>query len=84
MLNFKLMTIESRRQLNEKKFAKWENLPEGGRRYYLDVQGKHAWKARYIKEVNALEETIKFYQEIYDGHGDLIEIHEKFPIDIRS
>ena len=40
-----------------------------------------AWKARYVKEVDALEETVKFYQEIYDGEGNLIETHEKFPAD---
>jgi hypothetical protein len=31
--------------------------------------------------VDALEETVKFYQEIYDGEGNLIETHEKFPVD---
>ena len=75
------MTIEDKRQLNEKKFPNWENLSGGGRRYYLEIQGKRGWKARYVKEVDALEETIKFYQEIFDGNGSLIEIHEKFPLD---
>ena len=28
------------------------------------------------------EETVKFYQEIYDPEGNLIEIHEKFPVDL--
>jgi hypothetical protein len=37
------MTIEGKRQLNEKKFPNWEKLP--------------------------------------DGNGNLIEIHEKFPVD---
>jgi hypothetical protein len=37
--------------------------------------------ARYVKEVNAMEETIKFYQAIFDGNGKLIEMHEKFPVD---
>ena len=75
------MTFESRRQLNEKKFNSWDDLPGGGRRYFLEVEGKHGWKARYVKEVNLGEETITFYQEIFDGHGNLIEIHEKFPAD---
>jgi len=29
----------------------------------------------------SVEETITFYQEIFDGNGNLIEIHEKFPAD---
>lgn len=31
--------------------------------------------------MNVMEETIKFYQEVYDDKGNLIEIHEKFPVD---
>jgi len=75
------MDVKDKRRINEKKFTKWEDLRGGGRRYYLEVKGKHGWKAKYIKEVNAREETMKFFQEIYDGKGDLIEIHEKFPVD---
>ena len=75
------MSIKNKRQVNEKKFTGWEDLPNGGRRYFLDVKGRHGWDAKYIKEVNAEEETIKFYQEIFDDKGILIEIHEKFPVD---
>jgi hypothetical protein len=75
------MDIEDKRQLNERKFSDWENLSNGGRRYWLEINGKHGWKARYVKEVNALEETTKFYQEVYDNKGKLVEIHEKFPLD---
>lgn len=35
-----------------------------------------------MKEVDKNEETVKFYQEIYDPEGHLIEIHEKFPVDL--
>ena len=28
-----------------------------------------------------MEETVAFYQEIFDGKGNLVEIHEKFPVD---
>jgi len=28
-----------------------------------------------------MEETVKFYQEVYDTDGNLVEIHEKFPVD---
>lgn len=34
-----------------------------------------------IGRVNSLEETISFFQEIYDQNGNLVEIHEKFPED---
>lgn len=75
------MSIEDKRRLNEKKFTNWEELSDGGRRYWLEVQGRHGWRARYIKEVDSSEETIRFYQEIYNSEGNLIEIHEKFPLD---
>ena len=71
------MNIENKRQINEKKFPNLENLPDGGRRYWLEVKGKHGWKARYIKEVDVFEETVRFYQEIYDGAGNLIESPRK-------
>ncbi len=35
-----------KRRENEKKFPNWEKLPDGGRRYYLEVLGKRGWKAR--------------------------------------
>lgn len=75
------MDIENKRQLNEKKFLNWEKLSNGGRKYWLEIKGRHGWKARYVKEVNAMEETLKFYQEIYNDKNNLIEIHEKFPAD---
>lgn len=56
-------------------------LPNNGREYWIDIHGKHGWRARYIKEVNEIEETLRFYQEIYDDKGNLMEIHEKFPAD---
>ena len=69
------------RTQNEKKFGHWEDLPGGGRRYWLDVPGRQGWCARYLKEVDAGEETLRFWQEIYDEHGKLSEIHEKYPVD---
>ena len=39
------------------------------------------WLARYVKEVDASELTLRFYQEIYDDFGQLVEVHEKYPID---
>ena len=71
----------STRAQNEKKFGHWEILPGGGRRYRLDVPGKLGWLARYFKEVDANEKTLRFWQEIFDDQGRLVETHEKFPVD---
>jgi hypothetical protein len=75
-----MKTVSKRRQ-NEKKFGTWDELPDGRRRYFYEVKGRHGWSAYYVKEVDKLEETIRFYQEIYDETGDLVEIHDKFPED---
>jgi len=69
------------RAQNEKKFRNWDELPDGGRRYWLDVLGRLGWRARYLKEVNAQESTLRFWQENYDDQGKLIEVHEKYPVD---
>ena len=71
----------STRSQNETKFGAWEEQPGGGRRYWFDVQGRHGWRARYLKEADAGETTLRFWQEIYDEHGTLVEIHEKYPVD---
>jgi len=34
-----------------------------------------------LKEVDINEETVRVWQEIYDDHGTLVEIHEKYPVD---
>ena len=69
------------RPQNEKKFAQWEELPGGGRRYWIEVTGRQGWRARYVKEVDAQEKTLRFWQEIYDEQGRLVEIHQKYPVD---
>lgn len=71
----------STRAQNEKKFRHWKELPGGGRRYWLDVAGRQGWRARYVKEVDADETTLQFWQEIFDEKGKLAEIHEKYPVD---
>jgi len=71
----------SLRSQNEKKFGNWDELPDGGRRYWLNVTGRHAWQARYLKAVDSQETTIRFWQEIYDDQGKLVEVHEKYPVD---
>ena len=35
-----------------------------------------------MKEVDADEATLRFCQEIYNDQNELVEIHEKYPIDI--
>ena len=30
---------------NERKFPSWEELPSGGRRYWVDVAGRLGWRA---------------------------------------
>jgi hypothetical protein len=69
------------RAQNEKKFGHWDELPGGGRRYWLDVVGRVGWRARYLKEVDAQEITLRFWQEIYDEQDKLVEVHEKYPLD---
>ena len=71
----------STRPQNERKFGSWEELPRGGRRYWFEVAGRHGWRARYVKEVDANENTIRFWQEIYNDQDQLVEIHEKYPLD---
>ena len=69
------------RAQNERQFGLWEELPGGGRRYCLEISGKHGWLARYLKEVDQTETTLRFWQEIFDDHGRLMEVHEKYPVD---
>lgn len=72
---------EAKRRRNERVFKNWEELPNGGRRYWYEISGRLGWKARYVKEVDAEETTTRFWQEIYNERGELVEIHEKYPVD---
>lgn len=72
---------ERKRRLNEQKYGTWEDLPGGGRRYSFEVTGRRGWRARYVKEVDTDERTMRFWQEIYDAKGVLVERHEKYPAD---
>ncbi len=64
---------------NERKFRNWVELPDGGRRYWRDIPGKHTHMARYVKIVDAEENTVSLVQEIYNDEGTLIAIHQKYP-----
>ena len=70
------------RAQNERKFKHWEQLPNGGRKYVLEFVGRAGGLARYIKEVDANENTTRFVQEIYDATGRLVAVHQKFPVDL--
>jgi hypothetical protein len=69
-----------KRQENEKKFSNWDELPDGSRTYWFEIDGRLGWKARYLKKVDHFETTLSFWQEIYDENGILVEFHEKYPI----
>ena len=70
------------REQNERKFKHWEELPNGGRRYIREFAGRAGGRARYLKEVDSNERTVRFAQEIYDASGRLTAIYEKFPVDL--
>jgi hypothetical protein len=70
------------RATNERKFRNWRNLDDGKRLYWLEVKGKMNWSARYLKLVDHNEITIRFWQEIFDEQGVLVEVHQKYPIDL--
>mgnify|MGYP001323176983 CR=1 FL=1 len=66
---------------NEHDFPNWDELANGGRRYWVDKPGRVRGFARYVKIVDANEVTQSIVQEIYDNDGNLIERHQKYPVD---
>lgn len=72
----------STKEQNEKKFPNWRDLPSGGRRYWFDVLGRSGWRARYVKEADAHKATVRFHQEIYDEKDQLVEVHDKYPVEL--
>ena len=66
---------------NEKRFEIWIEKLDGRRIYSFKIHGRHGWISKYLKETDADEITIRFWQEIYDENGNLKEIHEKYPFD---
>jgi hypothetical protein len=71
----------STRAQNEKKFQSWDELSGGRRMYVRKIAGRTGGFARYCKEVDDAERTVRFWQEIYDRNGKLVARHEKFPVD---
>ena len=74
---------DKKRKQNEKEYLNWSVTQTGGRIYWKEIESsdKSGKKARYEKEVDISEQTILFVQKIFDRNGNMIEIHEKFPID---
>jgi hypothetical protein len=70
-----------KRKANETQFVSWTENEEGGRIYFFEINGKFGWKAKYLKEVDQDEVTIRFWQEIYDEKNILREVHKKYPTD---
>jgi hypothetical protein len=56
-------------------------LEDGSRKYWFEITGKYGWKAKYVKITNSNEITISFTQEIYNDKNELVEKHEKYPVD---
>jgi hypothetical protein len=60
---------EKKRKRNEKEFDFWTEKDDGERIYWFEITGKLGWKAKYLKEVDTHEKTIRFWQEIYDENN---------------
>ena len=72
----------AKRRHPKRRFEKCDELPNGGRRYWREIPGRHpGWQAHYCPEVNAPDETLRFWQKIYNPGGRLVERHEKLPVD---
>lgn len=69
------------RRKNEHDFTDWEDLPDGGRRYWFDRKGSVWGFQRMVKIVDANENTLFVFQEVYNDDGELYERHQKFPVD---
>ena len=69
-----------KQRANEKKYKQWQET-EAGRLYVRKVHGQKGWYAAYYKEVDKEENTLRFWQEIYDEQNNLKEIHHKYPDD---
>ena len=73
----------NKRTKNEIEYQTWEVTESGGRLYQKSILAadKSGKTARYEKLVDKEDKTIFFTQKIFDKQGDLIEIHEKYPVD---
>ena len=51
--------VLAKRKQHEREFENWTETTKGGRRYWFDVTGRNGGKARYVKEVDTNEITMK-------------------------
>lgn len=72
---------EKKREKNETEYDFWLEKKNGNRIYSFEINGKSGWRAKYCKEVNSEEVTIRFWQEVYDEKNIIREIHDKYPVD---
>jgi hypothetical protein len=72
--------MATRRQ-NEQEYKQWENLSDGGRRYWRERAGRVHGFQRIVKIVDANENTVFVIQEVYNEDGELVERHQKYPVD---
>ncbi|MCC7447463.1 MAG: hypothetical protein IT324_08615 [Anaerolineae bacterium] len=63
--------MATRRQ-NEIEYRNWDDLPDGGRRYWRERKGKISGVQRLIKVVDSEENTLLVVQEIYNDEGVLL------------
>lgn len=70
------------RKQNEHEYPFWENLPDGGRRYWKVRRGKISGSQRITKIVDTNEMTLSLYQEVYNDDGKLTGLHHKYPKDL--
>ena len=68
-----------KRRQNEKKFGNWMEISGGGRCDWYEVQGRSRWNARYVKEVDAMESTLRFYQQIMMDPGNFARFITNIP-----
>jgi hypothetical protein len=67
------------RKQNEAEYHFWEELPDGGRRYWKQRPGVKSGYQQIVKFVDSNEVTLLVLQEVYNDDGKLIEKHQKFP-----
>ena len=71
----------AKRRQPERRFKKWDELPNDGRRYWHKIPGRRpGWQTHYCLEVNAPDKPLRFWQKIYNPGGRLVERHEKLPV----
>ncbi len=72
-----------KRSQHENRFDSWTETDSHGRIYRKEIIARNGsgWKAVYLQEVDQEENTLRFWQEIYNEKDILVEIHEKYPED---